>query len=104
MITENELVSKGYKLYDHHGKGDSGYCQGLWQRAIRADAGRPVLYFINLYKWQFPAVWSCEVQLHTEPNCFNLELLIDEHSLDAVEAFYSDAYSKLNCVADKHNG
>lgn len=52
MITKEDFIDRGYKFYDHAGKGE--YCIGLWQKCVRTSATNKKKYFINIYVWKFP--------------------------------------------------
>jgi hypothetical protein len=104
-ITIQELLKAGYK---QHPQGKGQYCVGLYQKAIlEFGATGKKLYFINLYHWQFPGAderWSAEVRLYkSERDSFDVNFMIQDHSIREIENFYELAYTRLYCIPDVHN-
>jgi len=104
MFTVEEVLAAGYRKYPH-GKG-SEFCLGLYQKGVRDNAGNK-RYFINLYLWRFPdghSSWAAEVRLYrSSEESFDLNLLINKHTLTEVESFYQMAYERMGCILDAHN-
>ncbi len=103
-MDEKTLKEFGYVKYPS-GRGD--YCIALWQKAVRNEEGKS-LYFLNIYCWEFPnwnyeISWSVESRFYLKDSSFDLNFHPEKETIEEIEAFYKDAYNKLDCVPDKHN-
>lgn len=107
MITPDKLIEAGYVRFTP-AMGRQGYRTDHFQKRVAPREG--VLYYINLYRWEFPdghVSWSSEVRLWTSPpspevpwfdvTCSNLT------DIALIEAFYDTLCSQMHCGLAQHS-
>jgi hypothetical protein len=100
-MTRDELISAGFKRWPPN-NGD--YCTDLYQRCITRDGKR--LYFINVYRWQFPTQHQESYQLVVDfytPDRENFKLKRQVENLDDALKFCAEVYERMGCIPDCHN-
>lgn len=103
MITKQDLIDAGYRLYD--AKQFNG-AQALYQKCIYD--GNNKLYYISIFWFDFKELknhptgegWQPEIQFNrADGTCFNVTMLTDKKTtVNDIAAFYSELYDKMGCV------
>lgn len=109
MINKENLEASGYKFH-HFNNGE--YCLGLWQKKIKSP--KQILYFINVWMWNFPSSTessSSDVTFYREDSLSEINETSFKISLNhgknlsilSMEKFYDEIYYNTECVPDFHN-
>jgi len=107
-ITPENLFLADYMQYPDPFKRTE--VKGCYQKTIRSADGLLKLYFIDFTFWSIPQdvrPIRVEIDVHlfqkTGPG-FKMEMSPDPGmTIEAVEAFFANTYSKLGCEPDRHN-
>jgi hypothetical protein len=106
ILTKEQLLEAGYEELGY----DYRRCDHYYQKRIYND-DKYVLYIIKVGMWDFHRIdttggihYECYVNLYRGNQEFTITYTVnDSDTVQTIEAFFSEIFSKLNCVPDIHN-
>jgi hypothetical protein len=100
-MTSDELIAAGFK---RHAPNNGQFCTDLFQYTVRGGALK--LYFVNVYRWDFPEpaliMFSLDSRFYfRNGTSFRVERQVE--SVTGVLDFCATIYRRMECVPDAHN-